>query len=276
MTEDNAAVEYRALLLERGIAVPEHALRGIDVARLCRSPDQAVAAAVRHGIFVVEDRWCARCGWKAPPGPEAIQCEQCPDRVRPGVMLILPPVAEVVSAVRDEVLRIGLEKGRRDHWVPFALILEGLASRAGVAVGGHARDAAEWVAGKWWGKDHPMDGFVHVIRSPLDPERESREVRRSKFGKGAASEWKKLTGGRVDEWKSRLLAILEDGEPRTFNAIMLEASGGTHTADVAHAKDPDKALWALVEEEAIEHTIEAPILFRTPTSRRTSRARSAR
>lgn len=234
MKQEDASAEYRELLLERGIAIPWHTLRDLDMDLLCQSGVRDVAAAVRHGVF------------DSQPGP----------------ILILPPVREVLSAVRDEALRIGLEKGQREGWCPFALVLEGLAARSGIDLGTLARDASEWFSGHWWGKTHPMDGFTHIARSPLDPERESREERRKKFGKSAASEWKKLTGGCVDAWRRLISRILADGEPRTFNAIMLEASEGTHTADVAHAKDPDKALWSLVEEGAVEHTSEVPIFFR--------------
>lgn len=61
-------------------------------------------------------------------------------------------------------------------------------------------------------------------------------------------------------WRERIQKHLADGEPRTFNRICVEL--GDVTADVAFEKAPDHALWELVAQGAVEHTMTAPILFR--------------
>lgn len=61
-------------------------------------------------------------------------------------------------------------------------------------------------------------------------------------------------------WREKLLEHLGDGEARTFNRIMVELAD--FTADTAFEKAPDHALWQLVDEELVEHTAVAPILFR--------------
>ena len=253
--EDLLVEEYRELLEEVGIAIPTQVTRDLDLDRLCLAGSPDVRNAARHGIFVLESRSCRVCGQPASSGADEVLCGRCPARVPPSVKLILPPVTSVLAAVRDEALRLG--------WNPFALLLEGLARRAGYQIGSNAILDTKWTTGRWWGEEHPMEGFTHIVRSPLDPEQENRARRKAKYGRDASVEWKKLKGGDVTLWKKRILEVLGGaGEPVTFNAIMLVATGGVHTADVAHGNDPDKALWALVEEKKIQHTGEAPILFR--------------
>jgi hypothetical protein len=53
---------------------------------------------------------------------------------------------------------------------------------------------------------------------------------------------------------------LADGRARTFNAIGVELLD--HTADTLLGSPYDEALWQLVEAEQLEHTMEAPVLFR--------------
>lgn len=224
--------EYRSLLKKHGVAIPAYAARDYDIGSLAQSRTPNVAYAACRGTFKVDG-----------------------DSRRP--MLILPPVREVIEQVRDELVD--------RHWLPLAFLVEALARRAGIEVSSEAQKHAEWLTGPWWkdrGCEHPINGFTHIVRSPADPQQETREQRRAKLGKGASTQWKKLSGGRVKEWEARILEVLADGVPRTFNAIVLEATGGTHTADVASDKDPDKALWSLVESGRVEHTDEAPVLFR--------------
>lgn len=116
--------------------------------------------------------------------------------------------------------------------------------------------------------------YVHLIRSPDDPERSSRAAR-----KGQETAWKKKVAD-VEGWKLQILELLSDGRPRTFNAITVEIAD--ITADVAFEKGPDTALWELVADHQIEHTDAAPILFRlagaaaaTPPPRRAPEPRPA-
>lgn len=107
-----------------------------------------------------------------------------------------------------------------------------------------------------------LGAFVHLIRGPHDGQRESREARQGRLGvEVAARQWMTLTRGDVDAWKAAIEKLLGDGEPRTFNRIVLELTGGSMTADTAFGKDPDDALWALVEDGVLWWTAEAPIHF---------------
>jgi len=102
-----------------------------------------------------------------------------------------------------------------------------------------------------------MHQYVHLIRAPHDPERRSREERRSLDPESSTS-WRRM--GTEEQWRDRIRAHLADGEPRTFNRIAVELAD--MTADVATSGPADPALWSLVRDGEVEHTTEAPIYFR--------------
>lgn len=97
--------------------------------------------------------------------------------------------------------------------------------------------------------------YVILVRAPEDPERRSRSARR-----GLETEVVSVSRSlSVDAWKERFRSRFADGRPRTFNAAMVEECDWT--ADCA----PDRAveaMWQLVEEEVLEHTMRSPIRFR--------------
>ncbi len=102
--------------------------------------------------------------------------------------------------------------------------------------------------------------YVHLIRANDDPERSTREARKSR-GVDSNKRWRELLRpNSVDEWRHAIVAHLQDGVPRTFNQLCVEL--GDITADIAFEKGPDRALWDLVEEGILEHTLRAPIRFR--------------
>jgi hypothetical protein len=104
--------------------------------------------------------------------------------------------------------------------------------------------------------------YTHLIRSPHDGERESREARQQRLGVAhGAVEWKRLQRGKVRDWMEAIEGLLRDGDPRTFNRIVLELTDGAMTADTAHGKDPDAALWKLVEDGVLWWTPQVPIHF---------------
>tara|TARA_R110002073_G_scaffold322027_3_gene498463 strand:- start:3298 stop:3723 length:426 start_codon:yes stop_codon:yes gene_type:complete len=122
--------------------------------------------------------------------------------------------------------------------------------------------AAVWVTGSAVSREG-LAAFVHIIRSPRDPERLSRSER-----KGSETTWKAdLRASSKGAWLERIGAHLADGVPRTFNRIVLEVSGYQYTADVAFKTAADEALWELVAAEQMEHTLAAPILFRATQQR---------
>jgi hypothetical protein len=58
--------------------------------------------------------------------------------------------------------------------------------------------------------------------------------------------------------------VLSDGAPRTFNALCVVIGG--LTADICGGETPERALWSLVQERAVEFTTVAPIFFRSNTA----------
>lgn len=100
--------------------------------------------------------------------------------------------------------------------------------------------------------------YLHLIRSPDDPKELPRGVL-----KRDPSGWRQaMHPGTLDQWKEDFKELTRDYKPRTFNHIMLSVSEGYWTADRAAGKAPDEALWELVQEGWLEHTLEKPILFR--------------
>lgn len=105
-----------------------------------------------------------------------------------------------------------------------------------------------------------LSAFTHLIRAKGDPEE-----RKARGGaKSDKTPHKTLERTPVETWRKQLLDLLVDGEPRTFNRICVEVVDG-HTADVCFQENPNRALWQLVDEGLVEHTTDAPILFRRKT-----------
>lgn len=126
-----------------------------------------------------------------------------------------------------------------------------------------------WLTGAWWkaiGRDGPpmtwdgLEKYMAIARADDDPERLSRKKRQA-MHEDSPTAWKGAMQSPVEEWKARFLEVLADGKPRTFNALLLEASHYEYTADVGHEENPEKALWALVEEGILAHTPSIPVRF---------------
>lgn len=98
--------------------------------------------------------------------------------------------------------------------------------------------------------------YTHLIRSPSDPERSPRP----KGGHKDRAPHRTLAKRPAAEIEELLLSGLEDGEPRTFNRLGVEIFD--LTADVLFTTPGNTILWQLVAQGKIEHTLEAPILFR--------------
>ena len=107
--------------------------------------------------------------------------------------------------------------------------------------------------------------YTIMIRASDDPERLTREQRRALRGPKVATEWRRgILSLPIPEWKSMITNGL--GTPgKTFNRLVLELTEYEYTADVAGSKNPEKALWELVDAGIVEHTMVAPILFRMVT-----------
>jgi hypothetical protein len=102
-----------------------------------------------------------------------------------------------------------------------------------------------------------MGCYLHIIRGADDPERSPRPKG------GVRDKAPHLTLRRtttVEGWKTQIERLLEDGRPRTFNAIGVELLD--QTADTLLDSPVDHALWSLVDAGALEHTLTAPVYFR--------------
>ena len=115
-----------------------------------------------------------------------------------------------------------------------------------------------------------MSAYVIMIRGKADPERPPQPRQHSQRDKTPHLTLRKQTR---HAWRDSFVMLLGDGEPRTFNALCVLLSG--LTADICAGLVPEDALWSLVEEGAVEFTMEAPVLFRR-TSRNTQTADHAR
>jgi hypothetical protein len=117
----------------------------------------------------------------------------------------------------------------------------------------------EWVTGATIDRSGAAV-YTHLIRAEDDPERTDIRALPEAL-RDRAAEWRRaLKKTSVDTWKWAIWRLLSDGQPRTFNRIGVELLD--KTADVLLDLPPDRALWALVAEQKIEHTTHAPILFR--------------
>ena len=103
--------------------------------------------------------------------------------------------------------------------------------------------------------------YLHLIRGQGDPERSPRPI----GGRLDRAPHRTLEEVPVEKCRDDIMGLLADGRPRTFNAIGVELLD--HTADTLFRSPYDQALWQLVEREAIEHTLDVPILFRIPGPR---------
>lgn len=102
--------------------------------------------------------------------------------------------------------------------------------------------------------------YTIMIRAPGDPERRTREDRHAAMGRATASaEWKEIRRATVEQWADRFLALLGDGRAATLNALTVELAD--ITADVVGDNAID-ALWLLKERGLVEHTVDAPVLWR--------------
>lgn len=113
-----------------------------------------------------------------------------------------------------------------------------------------------------WDTGYPVPddrrrGYTHLIRSDDDPERSPRKGRKHPdYDPAPHRTLKRSTRAQVRE---RLLEVLGEAE-LTFNTIAVR--GWDLTADVVFSTQVNDVLWDLVEEDVLEHTMKAPILFR--------------
>lgn len=117
----------------------------------------------------------------------------------------------------------------------------------------------EWVTGRAVARDG-LDAYIVLIRADDDPARGDIRSLPEALRDRQAKWLRKMKKMPIEEAKAMILDLLGDGKARTFNAISVEL--WDKTADVLFEEVPFHALWQLVEEESIEHTMSAPIRFR--------------
>ncbi len=111
-----------------------------------------------------------------------------------------------------------------------------------------------------------MARYLHIIRAAGDPERTPRP----KGGRQDRAPHRTLAAASPVACEAEILELLADGEARTFNRIGVELLD--HTADTLMGSPYDTALWTLVARDELEHTLDAPVLFRLPALATNGRA----
>jgi hypothetical protein len=122
--------------------------------------------------------------------------------------------------------------------------------------------ALTWVTGRAVNRTG-LAAFTSLIRAPDDPDRvdirtlpEAQRDRLALWRRGLARQ-------HPAAFRRPILDLLAAGPPRTFNAVGVLLVD--KTADMLFRLPPETALWELVHAELVEHTLDAPILFR-PTA----------
>jgi hypothetical protein len=61
-----------------------------------------------------------------------------------------------------------------------------------------------------------------------------------------------MSPATVGDWTKRIQLVLADGVPRSFNRLVLEASQGKFTGDIAAGKAPETALWMMLPKGELQ------------------------
>jgi len=125
-------------------------------------------------------------------------------------------------------------------------------------------EAPTWVTGLVADRSSGFARYAHLARAIGDPERTPRGKRTDgpdPDGRDRRAMWRGVIQKTpVEEHSRRTMALLADGQCRTFNRIGVELYD--KTADNLFETRVDVALWALVERGELEHTMELPVFFR--------------
>jgi hypothetical protein len=117
---------------------------------------------------------------------------------------------------------------------------------------------------EWWTGmtdevvEHIRSQFpLHLARSPYDPERTPRHLRKVR---DTGAQWaRSMKKENIEVFRKDILELLSDGQPRTFNRIGVELYD--KTADALYKKPVEDALWGLAAEGKVSFTPDAPILW---------------
>lgn len=148
------------------------------------------------------------------------------------------------------------DHGKRRQWWD---VLYWMAIVMGTQLSLFSESQPEWVTGASVDREG-LAAFTILIRSPDDPER--GDIRKMpEHLRDRKAEWlRKMKKMPVDVAAEMIFDLLGDGYPRTFNRISVEL--WDKTADVLFEQPPFHAIWKLVADKRIEHTMRSPVLFR--------------
>ena len=110
-----------------------------------------------------------------------------------------------------------------------------------------------------------MAAYIILIRSPEDPPEEQFRTRgRGQDGGGADGTYRSAGIRKGDRTQARelLLGLLGEHGPCTFNTLSLYGWGRAADAVGGVGTAVEEALWDLVAEGTVEHTMASPIRFR--------------
>lgn len=101
-----------------------------------------------------------------------------------------------------------------------------------------------------------MSAYCVLVWGPDDPARSARPKG------GVADKTPHQTNKKTSRaaWALRIEALMEDGVERTFNRMCIEMID--QEASLAHGGPIEEALWMLVAQGRLEHTMEVPVYFR--------------
>ena len=104
---------------------------------------------------------------------------------------------------------------------------------------------------------HTTNPYTLVIRSPLDPERQTSGMQGA-YGVDPHNALARIGRGELEALIWRCLSA-HQGTPMTFNELSVRLFD--LTADVALGSGFEDALWSLIEQGCVAMTLEAPIVF---------------
>jgi hypothetical protein len=118
-----------------------------------------------------------------------------------------------------------------------------------------AAESKTWVTGELPDRSG-IYAYTTLIRGDDDPERKPRPP----GGQLDKTPHHSIARRLILDIKEEILAHMQDGIPRTMNRIGVEL--WDKTADILFQTNVERAMWQLVEDEALAFTMEAPVLFR--------------
>lgn len=123
-------------------------------------------------------------------------------------------------------------------------------AQTALGFGGAPHVELTWRGGLPVGRRDGLGVFTHLIRHPSDEE--GLELLGHHAGSGRdPSGWRRALADSAEPWLTNIVNVLRDCEPRTFNRICLEVTGGNYHADQCFENGPDVALWEGVDSGAI-------------------------